>query len=79
MPELAIGVMGAGGRMGRALVRAITETDGCRVAGGTEIAGHPDLGKDLGVLAGIEPLELSLTEDTADLIQYAVNAPVNID
>ena len=52
--ELSIGVMGAGGRMGRALVRAITEAEGCRVAGGTEMAGHAELGKDLGTLAGID-------------------------
>ena len=71
MSELSIGVMGAGGRMGRALVRAITDADGCRVAGGIERAGHADLGKDLGLLAGLEPLNLSLAEDSAALIDYA--------
>ena len=71
MTNLSIGVMGAGGRMGRALVRAISEADGARLAGGVEQPGHPDLGKDLGVLAGLEPLSLSLTDDTAALIEVA--------
>lgn len=71
MTDLSIGVMGAGGRMGRSLVRAIQEMEGAAVAGGTEAAGHPDLGKDLGVMAGLEPLGLGLTDDTAALIAGA--------
>ena len=71
MTDLSIGVMGAGGRMGRALVRAISEVDGARLAGGVEQPGHPDLGKDLGVLAALEPFSLSLTDDVEALIETA--------
>ena len=38
MTEMRIAVMGAAGRMGRELVRAVHET-GCVVAGGTERSG----------------------------------------
>ena len=68
MGEVAIGVIGAAGRMGRTLVQTIQETEGCRLAGGVETAGHPDLGRDLGELAGLKPLGLALGADCAALI-----------
>lgn len=67
MSDLKIGIVGAAGRMGRALIRASHATDGCRVAGGTEMAGTPILGTDLGTLAGIEPLGIHLTDDPLTL------------
>ena len=68
MGEVAIGVIGAAGRMGRTLVQTIQETEGCRLAGGVEMAGHPDLGRDLGELAGLKPLGLALGSDCAALV-----------
>ncbi len=53
-----IGIAGCAGRMGRMLVRTVIETGGLELAGGTERAGHPDLGADLGVLAGVAPAGL---------------------
>jgi len=65
--DLKIGIVGAAGRMGRALIRASHAADGCRVIGGTETAGAPDLGQDLGTLAGVEPLGVTLTDDPLTL------------
>ena len=65
--RIRIAVMGAGGRMGRELVRASNRPD-CVVAGGTERAGSPLIGQDLGTLAGIGPLEVSITDDALDLL-----------
>jgi 4-hydroxy-tetrahydrodipicolinate reductase len=59
--------MGAAGRMGRELVRAIHATPGCAVAGGTEAPGSDALGADLGVLAGIGPLGVVVTGDPLEL------------
>lgn len=67
MSDLKIGIVGAAGRMGRALIRASQEAEGCRVAGGTEAPGSPDLGADLGQLAGLEPLGITLTDDPLEL------------
>ena len=39
MAELTIGIVGAAGRMGRALVRAATEAKGCRVIAASEMRG----------------------------------------
>lgn len=66
--ETTIGVMGAGGRMGRELVRAVHATEGCRVAGATEVEGSPFLGADAGELAGVGALGVAVTADTAAVI-----------
>ncbi len=66
-----IGVIGCAGRMGRMLVRTILATDGCAVAGGIEAPGAPAVGRDLGTVAGVEPLGLPVGEDAAALIAAA--------
>jgi 4-hydroxy-tetrahydrodipicolinate reductase len=64
-------VAGAGGRMGRALVRAVAETDGCVLSGALEAKGHPDLGQDAGTLAGLKPLGVAVTDDPLPLLAKA--------
>jgi 4-hydroxy-tetrahydrodipicolinate reductase len=64
---MRIAVMGAAGRMGRELVRAIHVTPGCVVAGGIEVAGSSAIGSDLGVLAGVGPLGVKITQDAVEL------------
>lgn len=44
---MKIGIVGAAGRMGRMLVTAVMNTDGASLAGGTEIAGSPFIGKSV--------------------------------
>ena len=56
-------VVGAGGRMGRMLIRAVAETEGCILSGAIERAGAPVLGQDAGVLAGLAPLGVAVTDD----------------
>lgn len=53
-------VAGAGGRMGRAVVAEILKTPGAKLAGGFERPGGPDIGKDIGVLAGLDALGLAV-------------------
>jgi 4-hydroxy-tetrahydrodipicolinate reductase len=63
MAEIAIGVTGCGGRMGRMLIAEIHGTEGCKVAGGIEAAGNAVLGRDLGELAGLGALGLAAGDD----------------
>ncbi len=63
MKDCRIGILGAGGRMGRLLLRLAATTPGFRLAAGSERKGSPDIGKDLGLLAGLEPLKLELGDD----------------
>lgn len=63
-----MGVVGASGRMGRMLVREIADTEGAVLAGAVERAGHEDLGKDAGTLAGIVPVGVMLSADSAAMV-----------
>jgi 4-hydroxy-tetrahydrodipicolinate reductase len=70
MPDLRLIVVGAGGRMGRTLVRIIAETDGVVLAGAVERPGAL-IGQDSGVLAGIAVNKIPLVEDPKPLISGA--------
>ncbi|HRJ68586.1 MAG TPA: 4-hydroxy-tetrahydrodipicolinate reductase [Beijerinckiaceae bacterium] len=63
MGDLRLAVVGAGGRMGRTLVRAITEAGGVRLSGALERPGAPALGQDAGLLAGLPALGVVVTDD----------------
>ncbi len=67
MSEMKLAVMGAAGRMGRELVRAVHDMDGCVVAGGTETPGSDAVGSDLGELAGLGPLGVTVTDEPLEL------------
>lgn len=71
MSEIKIAVMGAAGRMGRELVRAIAAAPGCTLFGGIEAQGHDLLGQDLGVLAGLGANGVPLSCDALPLIARA--------
>jgi 4-hydroxy-tetrahydrodipicolinate reductase len=49
---------GAAGRMGRAIIRAITEAPGVVLVGAIDRPGGPSVGQDAGELAGVSPLRL---------------------
>ncbi len=63
MSDMRLIVVGAGGRMGRNLVRAIAETDGAVLAGAIEREGSEHLGRDAGELAGVGALGVGIVDD----------------
>ena len=63
MAEMRLVVVGAAGRMGRTLVKAVAETEGVRLGGAIEREGSPALGEDAGILAGVGPLGVAVTDD----------------
>jgi 4-hydroxy-tetrahydrodipicolinate reductase len=67
MSDMKLAIMGAAGRMGRELVRAVHETAGCAVAGGTEAPGSPEVGRDAGELAGVGALGVTVTDKPLEL------------
>lgn len=67
MGEIRVGIMGCGGRMGRMLVTEVTTAASCRLAGGAEAPSSPLIGRDLGELAGIGVVGLSVTADRPSL------------
>ncbi|MGZ5862008.1 MAG: 4-hydroxy-tetrahydrodipicolinate reductase, partial [Methyloceanibacter sp.] len=58
-----IAVLGAAGRMGQALTRAVVATPGCVLAAALETKGSPSIGRDAGELAGLAPLGVAVTDD----------------
>ncbi len=61
--EMGLVVVGAAGRMGQTLIRAIATIAGARVVGAVERAGSPDIGKDAGTLAGVDEIGVPITDD----------------
>ena len=76
MADMRLIVAGAGGRMGRALTRVISETPGAVLAGALEAPGSELLGKDAGVLAGLPENGVKLS---ADLWALSANADGILD
>src|SRR5262245_66415159 len=76
MADMRLIVAGAGGRMGRALTRVISETRGAVLTGALEAPGSPLLGKDAGVLAGLPENGVKLS---ADLWTLSANADGILD
>jgi 4-hydroxy-tetrahydrodipicolinate reductase len=76
MADMRLIVAGAGGRMGRALTRVISDTPGAVMTGALEAPGSELLGKDAGVLAG---LPASGVELAADLWKLSANADGILD
>ncbi len=71
MAEMRLVVAGAGGRMGRTLVKAIAENKDLMLTGALEDARTPLIGHDSGVLAGLPENGIKLTSDAAALLDKA--------
>lgn len=63
MNDMRLVVVGAAGRMGRMLIRAAIETPGCRLAAAVARPGSDILGQDAGVLVGLPPVGVPVTDD----------------
>jgi 4-hydroxy-tetrahydrodipicolinate reductase len=65
---MKVAVMGVAGRMGQELVRTVCAVDGCSIAAAVERADSPVIGQDVGVLAGLEPLGVTVTADALEAV-----------
>ncbi|MFP4052561.1 MAG: 4-hydroxy-tetrahydrodipicolinate reductase [Phycisphaerae bacterium] len=63
---IRIAITGASGRMGRRIAALAIESERFDVVAAMEAAGHEDLGKDVGDLAGVGPFGVKVTEDLGD-------------
>ncbi len=71
MTDLAIGLLGAAGRMGCAVVREVAETDGCVLVAAADVTGNPGIDRDAGELAGAPRAEVVIGEDAASVFEAA--------
>jgi 4-hydroxy-tetrahydrodipicolinate reductase len=64
-------VLGAAGRMGRMLVRVVTETEDVALAAAIERSGSPAVGLDAGLLAGLPETGVVVTDDLPEALANA--------
>lgn len=64
-------VAGAGGRMGRAVVRALHDSEGIVLSGALEREGYPDAGRDAGDIAGTVDAGVLITTELLPLLESA--------
>lgn len=64
-------VTGAAGRMGKQIIRVISETEGISLVAATDRPGHESLGSDAGVMAGTAPLGVALSDDFDSAVAVA--------
>jgi 4-hydroxy-tetrahydrodipicolinate reductase len=69
MNEIKVAITGAGGRMGRILVQAVTESDGLVVGAASERPGSSLVGADAGELAGVGRLGVAVVTDLAECLE----------
>ena len=63
-----VAIVGAGGRMGRVLVEAVTAAEGMVVSAATERPGSSLVGADVGELAGVGTLGVAVVDDLASVV-----------
>jgi 4-hydroxy-tetrahydrodipicolinate reductase len=68
---LKIGILGASGRMGLMLIKAVSEDENCTLIGALEREGSKAIGQDAGMLAGLQPLGIAVSDDPLPLFTSA--------
>lgn len=61
--NIKLGILGADGRMGAAVIRAIAEHSGVELGTALTAPNSPDIGEDAGALCGVAPLGIPLISD----------------
>ncbi len=69
--DMRLIVAGAGGRMGRTLIRAIADTRGVTLSGALEEAGSPLIGRNASELAGVGGQDIPIADDAETLLRDA--------
>lgn len=67
MADRAIGIVGAGGRMGRMLVQTISALEQCQLVAASERPGSELIGQDAGEVAGVGQLNVVITDSVDQL------------
>ncbi|MDA3797564.1 MAG: 4-hydroxy-tetrahydrodipicolinate reductase [Kiritimatiellae bacterium] len=64
-------IVGAGGRMGKALIQAVVAKEDTVLYGAVDLPENPNLGKDAGELAGCETQNVALTDNLLNALEGA--------
>ena len=69
MPDMKICVSGASGRMGAALIRAISQADGLVLTSALERKGAESVGQDAGLRAGLPQAGIVITDNADEALE----------
>ena len=71
---LRVGVTGAAGRMGITVIRLVSEDRSLALAAALEVPGHPMLGEDAGLVAGLgQPIGVKLSKEFLATVDVVVD------
>lgn len=73
---MRVAVLGATGRMGTAVIRLIAASSDCTLTGAAAEPGHPQIGEDAGIAAGVRPFDVRIVDVAAEAV---VGCDVAID
>ncbi len=69
--EISLIIVGGAGRMGRRIIALAADDADFTISGVVEMPGHPDIGKDVGLIAGTGPAGIEIRQnypDSADAV-----------
>ena len=64
-------VNGACGRMGRLITQGVAQQEDMTLVGAIEYPAHPEIGNDVGVVAGIGEVDIAISSDISEVIANA--------
>ena len=70
-PPYRVAVVGCAGRMGRTNLATIHATEGCVIAGGSDLHGSAAIGQDVGQLIGVGDLGIAVSDDPVEVFAQA--------
>jgi len=70
---MKIAITGAAGRMGRRIAALAIESEQFDIVAALEAAGHPEMGKDVGELAGVGTFGLAVTGELEDAPEVMID------
>jgi 4-hydroxy-tetrahydrodipicolinate reductase len=68
---MKVAIVGAAGRMGGHLIRALSESEGLELSGAVDLPGNPQIGQDAGLIVGAGELGVKIGTDLAAVMQDA--------
>lgn len=69
MADMKIGIIGAGGRMGAAVIRQVLLSDGCSVHAACDQRGSSVIGQDVGNIIGVEALGIKISDNPIEIFE----------
>lgn len=59
---IKVSIMGVAGRMGRSIFNLLNAEGDVQIVGATEMCGHPEIGRDIGLVMGVGELGVTISE-----------------